>query len=71
MSLELLNKLMLSKALVLMTMKLRNVSCMLVHFSFEYCDLIRPLLEITVNSFSLDLGTELTRALTPLSLIHL
>ena len=71
MTLELLNKLMLSEALVLMTMKLRNVSCMLVQFSFEYCDLIRPLLEITVNSFSLDLGTELTRALTPLSLIHL
>ena len=61
---------MLSKALALMTMKLRNVGCMLVNY-FEYCDLIRPLLEITVNSFSLDLGTELTRALTPLSLIHL
>ena len=68
MSLELLNKLTLSKALVLMTMKLKNVSCMLVHL---FCDLIMPLLEITVNSFSLDLGTELKRALTPLSLIHL
>ena len=32
-SLELLNKLMLSKALVIMRMKLRNAQCLLVHLS--------------------------------------
>ena len=32
-SLELLNKLMLSKALVIMRMKLRNAQCLLAHLS--------------------------------------
>ena len=32
-SLELLNKLMLSKALIIMRMKLRNAQCLLVHLS--------------------------------------